>query len=279
MPNGSSGDVTANGIKIHYYRTGGDKPPLVLAHGFSDNGLCWTRVTQVLEQQYDVIMADARGHGLSDAPQEGYSSENHAADLAGLIQALDLDKPALMGHSMGASTVAATVIGYPDLLTCAILEDPPWFDGDSPWNRQRADRTKEERQAAARKRLEDMMAMKSKSREEIMALGREQSPTWDEIEFGPWADAKKQLSPNVLGGGPSHHKPWQEIVSGISRPTLLVTADPDKAIVTPEIARQAVEMNDHIRWVRIEGAGHNIRREQFDAFAQAVTEFLSQNYH
>ena len=278
MADWSSGDVIANGIKIHYSRTGGDKPPLVLAHGFSDNGLCWTRVTKVLEQQYDVIMPDARGHGLSDAPEEGYSSEDMAADLAGLIQALDLGQPALMGHSMGASTVAATIVGYPELLTCAILEDPPWFDGNSPWNRQRDNLSEEERKAQADARLAEMMATKAKTREEIMASGREQSPTWDEIEFGPWADSKKQLSTNVLGRMSLTHKSWQEIASEIARPTLLVTADPDKAIVTPEIARQAVALNHKIRWVRIEGAGHNIRREQFEAFVQAVTEFLAQNY-
>jgi pimeloyl-ACP methyl ester carboxylesterase len=278
MSNWSSGDVIANGIKVHYYRTGGDKPPLVLAHGFSDNGLCWTRVTQFLEGDYDVIMPDARGHGLSNAPEEGYSSEDMAADLAGLIQALDLGKPALMGHSMGASTVAATVVAYPELLTCAILEDPPWFDENSPWNRQQADMTEEEREAAAKKRLEDMVAMKSKTREEIVALGREQSPTWDEIELGPWADSKKQLSTKVLAGRLLTRKPWQELVSELTRPTLLVTADPGKAIVTPEIAQQATELNGLVRWVRIEGAGHNIRREQFEAFLQAVTEFLEQNY-
>ena len=82
MSKWTSGDVVANGIKIHYNRTGGDKPPVVLAHGFTDNGLCWTRAAQVLEQDYDVIMYDARGHGFSDAPESGYSTEDHAADLA-----------------------------------------------------------------------------------------------------------------------------------------------------------------------------------------------------
>ncbi|MCP4687120.1 MAG: alpha/beta hydrolase, partial [Desulfobacterales bacterium] len=103
-----SGEVVANGIKIHYTRTGGDKPPVVLSHGFTDNGLCWTRAAWVLEKDYDVVMYDARGHGLSDAPEAGYSAEDHAADLAGLIQALELKdpRPVLMGHSMGASTAA-----------------------------------------------------------------------------------------------------------------------------------------------------------------------------
>jgi len=278
MSNWSSGDVTANGINIHYYRTGGDKPPLVLAHGFSDNGLCWTRAAQVLERDYDVIMADARGHGLSDAPEEGYSSEDMAADLAGLIQALDLDKPAIMGHSMGASTVAATVVGYPELISAAILEDPPWFDENSPWNRGRANLSEEERKAQAEKRMAEALETKSKSKAEIIAGGRERSPTWDEVEWSPWADAKQQMSTNILGRMTITRKPWQEIASAISLPTLLLTADPDKAIVTPEIAAQAQAMNENIQWVRIEGAGHNIRREQFEAFLQAVTSFLAQAY-
>src|SRR5262245_21756317 len=117
-----SGDVVANGIKIHYHRTGGEKPPVVLCHGLTDNGLCWLRVAQVLEKDYDLIMPDSRGHGLSDVPETGYSVEDRAADLAGLIQALDLDKPALLGHSMGAETSAAVAAYYPGLISRALLE-------------------------------------------------------------------------------------------------------------------------------------------------------------
>jgi hypothetical protein len=56
MSNWFSGDVDANGVRIHYYRTGGEKPPLVLSHGATDSGRCWTRVARDLESDYDVIM-------------------------------------------------------------------------------------------------------------------------------------------------------------------------------------------------------------------------------
>src|SRR5262245_43007356 len=120
-----SADVQSNGIRIHYHRTGGDKPHLILAHGASDSGLCWTRVAKQLESDYDVIMPDARGHGLSDAPTEGYTNTDHAQDLAGFIQALNLEQPAVAGHSMGAATTLRLIADYPDLASCAILEDPP----------------------------------------------------------------------------------------------------------------------------------------------------------
>src|SRR5437899_905192 len=62
----SEGDIFANSICQHYYRTGGEKPPLLLLHGFNEYGLTWLRVASELEHDYDIIMLDARGHGYSD---------------------------------------------------------------------------------------------------------------------------------------------------------------------------------------------------------------------
>ena len=83
-----SGDVVANGIKIHYYRTGGDKPPVVLSHGATDDGLCWTRVTLALEAEYDVIMPDARGHGYATEAGRalvGLAAETFRGEILAMI--------------------------------------------------------------------------------------------------------------------------------------------------------------------------------------------------
>src|SRR5689334_15984093 len=93
-----------NGIDIHYLRTGGDKPPVVLLHGLMTSGACWAPVADALEQEYDLIMPDSRGHGNSTAPTQGYSYEILADDLLGLIEALRLTRPVLIGHSMGGMT-------------------------------------------------------------------------------------------------------------------------------------------------------------------------------
>ena len=86
-------DITVNNIRIHYTRTGrGDKPPLVLLHGFSDNGKYWLPVARDLEAEYDLILPDGHGHGLSQRVQEG-EAVDMAADLAGLIEALGLEQP------------------------------------------------------------------------------------------------------------------------------------------------------------------------------------------
>ena len=117
--------LSVNDIQIHYYRTGGEKPTIVLSHGVTDDGLCWTPVAMALELDYDVIMVDARGHGLSGNPKGDYSVEARSADLAGLIKALRLDRPVVMGHSLGAETSLYTAAHYPDLIAGIILEDPP----------------------------------------------------------------------------------------------------------------------------------------------------------
>lgn len=90
-----------NGINIHYTRTGGNKQPLVLLHGLMAKGRCWKGLAHVLEKEYDVIMPDARGHGNSSVPDFGYRYEDHANDVAGLINTLRLSPPILLGHSMG----------------------------------------------------------------------------------------------------------------------------------------------------------------------------------
>ena len=71
IPDGwSDGYVYANGIRIHYYHAvpAPGKPVIVMAHGATDIGLCWTTLTQDLQRSYDIYMTDARGHGLTDPP-------------------------------------------------------------------------------------------------------------------------------------------------------------------------------------------------------------------
>src|SRR5580692_5183176 len=106
MRNWMSGACKTNGIHIHYLRTGGLKPPLVLLHGLAGNGACWIPLARGLKAEYDIVMPDARGHGNSSTPLNGYRYQDHANDVVGLIQGLRLVAPVLLGHSMGGMTAA-----------------------------------------------------------------------------------------------------------------------------------------------------------------------------
>jgi N-formylmaleamate deformylase len=258
----TAGTITANGIAVRYHRTGGPHPPLVLAHGFSDNGLCWTRIARELEDAFDVVMVDARNHGESARAVVG--PEDLADDLAGVIAALGLGRPALMGHSMGAQTAAEVAARYPGRVARLVLEDPPWRTaelGDDTMARQRD---------GFRQWLGSMAGM---SLEAIEEAGAEASPAWDAEEFPAWARAKQQVDLRALHG--MSFTPWPSVVAAIACPTLLLYGDPALGgIVDAAMAHGAGAANRFIRTQHVAGAGHNIRREQYDMFLAAVRAFL-----
>ncbi|MEN6479024.1 MAG: alpha/beta hydrolase [Anaerolineales bacterium] len=265
----SSSDVVANGLRLHYYRTGGAKPPLVLCHGFSDDGLCWTPVARALEADYDIIMMDSRGHGLSDAPESGYGTLDLAQDLAAAIRALSLERPIVMGHSMGGGTTLALAGLFPELPRAVVVED----SGIPRPGAARADRDPawRERQRA------QLASFAAATREELIARCHAESPTWSQEELGPWADAKKRLSPNVLNRADAAPVDWQTLLPRITCPALLITADPERgSMVTVETAREMQALVPQLRVEHIAGAGHNIRREQFDRYVEVVRAFLAE---
>lgn len=264
--------IESNGLRLHYTRTGNANPPLVLAHGFSDDGLCWTPVAELLAPDYDVIMVDARGHGRSDGPEEGYGSAEHAADLAGIIRGLGLQRPAVLGHSMGAATTLVLAGTYPDLPGKILLEDPPaWWAGEPSFDTPDAS----ERRARMFARI---IALKRKTPDELYAHQHAEAPAWSEAELGPWVNAKLRFSFHALNRSNVTPVDWPATVRRITCPTLLITADPDRgAIVTPEQAAALRNFVPRAQVSHIAGAGHNIRREQFARYMEVVREFLKNN--
>ena len=268
MSEWSHGSVHVNGLKMHYCHTGSDRPPVILAHGFTDNGLCWTPVAKDLEAEYRVIMPDARGHGLSDRVEPD-TPVDLAADLAGLIQALGLARPAALGHSMGAATVAQVAARFPKLVSAILLEDPPWFE-HTPGAQDAA--AHDSRTAWRQRTIEK----KAQTRAEVISAGKAEHPTWSDDELGPWADASHQVDINVFTWPLQMLYPWREIVSRFTCPTMLITGDPELgSLVTPSASREVARVRPAIEFTHIAGAGHSIRREQYGPYIEAVTRFLA----
>jgi N-formylmaleamate deformylase len=271
VANWQSGDVQVNGLRLHYTRTGGDRPPVVLAHGFSDDGLCWTPIAEVLAPAYDVVMVDARGHGRSEGPQQGYGSAEMAADLAGVIAELELRRPAVLGHSMGAATTLVLAGTYPEIARAILLEDPPaWWMG-GPAGSSPADAERWKRMVAR------IVGLKRKTREELIAGQRLESPSWSEAELGPWANAKLRFSFYALDRSNVAAVDWPDTVRHITCPALLMRADPEHgAIVTAESAAALQKLVPHVRVEHIAGAGHNTRREQPARYIEVIRAFLAE---
>lgn len=95
--------VFANGLNLHYLDWGTvGKPAMVLLHGLRGHAHSWDDFSGAVCQQYHVLALDQRGRGLSDWAKDGdYSTGAYVADLAAFCDALGLDSPVLVGHSMG----------------------------------------------------------------------------------------------------------------------------------------------------------------------------------
>lgn len=284
----SQGDVFANGIHIHYYRTGGEKPPLVLLHGFTENGLCWSRVARALEQDYDIIMVDARGHGLSSGPEAGYSQELLREDVAGLIQGLRLVRPVVFGYSNGALTAAQLAAAHPELVSVVILEDPPWREASTqppltnksgePW-------------PGYRKWFNSWIAwhkaLRTQTFAERVAASQQFLPPgtfgWSEEDLATHLEAQAQFNLDVLNYSPAMPVPtsWRGTVENIKCPILLITSNPGQRPAISE--REAHEIATHWhngQYIPFKQNSHFLHHEmsgeQFDHFIDVVKTFLGE---
>ncbi|MCP5100480.1 MAG: alpha/beta hydrolase [Chloroflexi bacterium] len=278
MTTWTDGYVNANGIRIHYYRTGGDKPQVVLSHGITDDGLCWTRVAKELEQNYDVIMFDARGHGLSDSGQGDYMPETRATDLAEAIIALGLDKPVVGGHSLGADVSIYLAAMYPDLPRAIFLEDPPInMPGEPMFGGAEGDQGR----GVLIMMMVIMMLVRILPTFMSKPIARKLMPVSPDDEIIPWIKSKKRFKIDVISALRNAAdevvvSPFDELKK-ITVPTLLLMGDRDLgSIVSPEVAQEMAKALPGLQIAHLKGANHDIRRAKFEEYMQVLRKFLDE---
>ena len=109
------GWLSVNGINLHYRDWGGSGPPVVLLHGLASTCHIWDLVAPILAEEFAVVAVDQRGHGESDKPDYGYDFATVGQDLLGVIEALNLEKPVIVGHSWGADVALEFAVAHPAL--------------------------------------------------------------------------------------------------------------------------------------------------------------------
>jgi pimeloyl-ACP methyl ester carboxylesterase len=94
--------VLSSGLRLHYQRIG-EGPDLVMIHGLTGNLAVWhLKIIPTISTRFRTLTYDLRGHGYSDMTPTGYSADRMAADLLELLDTLELERPAIVGHSYGA---------------------------------------------------------------------------------------------------------------------------------------------------------------------------------
>ncbi|HEX6122487.1 MAG TPA: alpha/beta hydrolase [Ktedonobacterales bacterium] len=270
-------EVRAHGLRQHYYRTGGEGPPLVLLHGFGESGLAWLRTARALEGEYDCILPDARGHGRSEGVASGFSEELLAEDAAVFIAALGLGRPPVLGHSMGAGTAARVAAAHPELVSRVLLEDPPW--------RRRADMgsptDSPEYLAWYRGYLAWLEALRTQPHEQRMTSALAYLPPgaafWVEEDYVPRVKAAAQLdlalARQSLGFWSRDAEPVAEVVGRVAPPVLVMRATRQFAgAPSPFIAAEAGEQSN-VTVVPFETA-HFVRAEAPERYLAVVRAFL-----
>jgi 3-oxoadipate enol-lactonase len=115
--------IEAAGIRLAYRVWGSPgAPPLVLLHGLGEGAADWDAVAPAFARQRRVYAPDLRGHRRSDRPGD-YSVELMEADVRGFLDALELDRVDLIGHSMGGLVGYLLAGDYPERVGRLILED------------------------------------------------------------------------------------------------------------------------------------------------------------
>lgn len=271
-------DVTVGDVRLRYYRSGGDGRPFVVAHGITADGRSRIPLVEPLaDAGYDVVTYDARGHGRSAAPESGYEYADQAADLVGLVDALELEDPVLYGHSMGGTTVATAAATRPELPYAVVLEDPELLlglgAGDSAVDDVETDgeddflETVVERIRGRPAPSRDVLLETDSGLRALVADGRERIATL-------LADAYMNVDPAVEGVLEADRADVDHaaVFPDVEAPTLVLKADADPA--ARERHLEAASALPDGRLVHVGGAGHCVLRDANERSIEEVRDFL-----
>jgi N-formylmaleamate deformylase len=253
--------------QIHYYfARSGDKPAFIFLHGVMDNELCYERVAEQFQDDYDLYLPDARGHGQSSDPPKHANFRLMADDVKEICEKNNLRGVTLMGHSMGGAQAALFAATYAELVKAVILEDPGFLS----------------------RPLRTLLAVfggliglfirhqdHPKPLSEFEKKSKKWNPKWDPRDQLSWAKAQREYAAHYPRQAFAMMKTMpkgSDVLPAIQAPILLITSE--SGLITPKRAKQFQAIQPCLQWKYVAQAGHNIRREQFQELVDAVKEFL-----
>lgn len=260
--------VRANGIDIgltEFPNPGA--APVVLLHGIGSRGSSWWPVVDPLAERFHLYQVDLRGHGASSKPLTGYDIDDYAADLGALLDALDLEAPRVLGHSLGALVTLFWASQHPERAAALVVEDPPL-------------RTEPEVLPA----FDGWQQLAALTPAQAAAWYRQEYPDWSDEDCARRAETITSTAPGVfaelramaeeaLATGTTDRMP---ILSEVQSPALLLRGNRELGgMVWPADAIRFVEVMPRAREIYIPDAGHSIHRDTTGHFLEAVIPFLA----
>lgn len=270
--------IETNGVETHYERRG-DGPPVVFVHGLGFDGRSWAPQLAALEEEYDVVAYDYRGHGETAGGVSVRSIEQLAADLHGLVEGLDLDRPVLCAHSYGGLIVAEYAVQHPDDLRGIAFADARTDFGETTAERvllrlrPLLDRVEgvvgEDRYRRAIEFVARRVQGMEKGRDdEVPELGM--TPSAYAAEAGESfaddaADAYMDAARAYVGASPTD----------FHVPVLYAYGELTSDVISDKAERLERAPTD-VRVREIEGVSHGVMLERPDTFTETLREFLAE---
>jgi N-formylmaleamate deformylase len=256
-------EVRANGIRQHCLDYGGDGPALLIVPGITMPAAAVEFLAVRLAGSHRVITVDPRGRGLSEQPERGYALTDYADDLARLIDALGLERPIVLGHSMGARIAVALAAYHPDAPGALILADPPLTGpGRAPYPVPLDPYVESLRKAKAGATIEDM---------------RPYFPTWSDEHLAlraQWLGTCSEAAV-VETYERFHSEDVHALLGRIGAPVLFVYGA-HSPVVPADSLDELRELLPGARFAAIERAGHMIPWDNLDDFVAVVVEFTGE---
>ena len=112
-----------DGVALFYEEAGGGDLPLLFVHGWCCDHTYFAPQFERFRRKHRVVAVDLRGHGQSDKPHQSYTMEGFADDVAWMCDRLRIEKPVMIGHSMGGIVAFDLACRYPTLPSAIVMLD------------------------------------------------------------------------------------------------------------------------------------------------------------
>ncbi len=261
-----------DGLHLHV-TSSGTGPPVLLLHGFTGSTATWGPLRDSLDARFTIHAVDLPGHGRSGlrGDIERHRLAGMAGDLATLLDALVLERCAVLGYSLGARLALRLALDFPPRVSALVLESVSPGIADPI--------------ARAERRTADAALADAIERDGIVAFVDkwERLPLWasqSALSAAERAALRTQrltnqpqgLAASLRGAGAGEDPPVLDRIGTIAAPTLLVAGALDARYVA--FARMMESAIPQARATIVADAGHAVHLERPEAFAVLVGEFL-----
>lgn len=268
--------TTINGVKLFYELNGTGGTPLVLVHGSWTSHHTWDAVVPRLAESFQVLTYDRRGHSQSERPAGQGSVQEDVADLAALIEHLELAPAWVVGNSFGASITLWFAGKHPDLVQGVVAHEPPLFSllADDPATAPVLDEIEQKTRVVAERIASGDHAGAAQHFINAVALGP-----------GSWAQLPPDFQKTLIENAPTFldetNDPEQivldvEELQQFSKPALLTLGEKSPPIFMP-VAAKLQEAVPHLEMATYNGAGHVPHLTHPDAYIETVTTFAQKH--